>query len=43
MMVVAARALAAAGLVTAFGHVSVRMGSGEGRNSFRMPRSLWAP
>ena len=32
----AARALAAAGLVTAFGHVSVRMGSGEGRNSFRI-------
>ena len=30
----AARALAAAGLVTAFGHVSARTGSGEGRNSF---------
>jgi HCOMODA/2-hydroxy-3-carboxy-muconic semialdehyde decarboxylase len=35
-VVVAARALAAAGLVTAFGHVSARTGSGEGRNSFRI-------
>jgi ribulose-5-phosphate 4-epimerase/fuculose-1-phosphate aldolase len=35
-VVVAARALAAAGLVTAFGHVSVRTGSREGRSGFRI-------
>ena len=35
-VVVAARALAAAGLVTAFGHVSARTGSREGRSGFRI-------
>jgi ribulose-5-phosphate 4-epimerase/fuculose-1-phosphate aldolase len=35
-VVVAARSLAAASLVTAFGHVSVRTGSREGRSGFRI-------